>query len=148
MRLIRSGGMLLLRRTQRPPPIQFRGAGYPTRPCPGPRDRDDWPMAPRSGGLSAAAAVARRAFGVRFRGRGAGPRARWRARVTLDEYPDTGCDQARGSAPAKGVSFMRERFNQAADRVNAALGTVWALIASVLIVAVWALTGPIFQFSD
>ncbi|MGZ6344323.1 MAG: low affinity iron permease family protein [Candidatus Limnocylindrales bacterium] len=43
---------------------------------------------------------------------------------------------------------MRERFNQAADRVNAALGTVWALIASVLIVAVWALTGPIFQFSD
>ncbi len=43
---------------------------------------------------------------------------------------------------------MRERFNRAADSINEALGSVWALIASVLVVAVWALTGPLFHFSD
>ncbi len=43
---------------------------------------------------------------------------------------------------------MRERFNQAADRINSALGSVWALLASVMLVAIWAITGPLFHFSD
>jgi low affinity Fe/Cu permease len=43
---------------------------------------------------------------------------------------------------------VRERFNHAADRVTRMLGSLQALIASVLLVVVWAATGPLFHFSD
>ena len=43
---------------------------------------------------------------------------------------------------------INDRFNAIADTLTTALGSFWALIASVLIVVVWALTGPIFNFSD
>lgn len=43
---------------------------------------------------------------------------------------------------------LRDRFNRAASRLTELLGSFQALIASVLIVIVWALTGPIFHFSD
>lgn len=43
---------------------------------------------------------------------------------------------------------MRDAFNRGADRINIALGSLWALVLSVLVVVVWALTGPFFGFSD
>jgi low affinity Fe/Cu permease len=43
---------------------------------------------------------------------------------------------------------FRDRFNRAADRVTAGLGSIWALLGSVGLVVIWAITGPIFQFSD
>jgi low affinity Fe/Cu permease len=43
---------------------------------------------------------------------------------------------------------MHERFDRIADRVTRALGSLRALVAAVLLVAVWGLTGPIFHFSD
>ena len=43
---------------------------------------------------------------------------------------------------------MRDAFNRGADRINLGLGSVWALVLSVLVVVVWALTGPLFGFSD
>jgi low affinity Fe/Cu permease len=43
---------------------------------------------------------------------------------------------------------LHDRFNRIADRITDALGSFIALAASVLIVVVWALTGPIFNFSD
>ena len=43
---------------------------------------------------------------------------------------------------------LRDRFNRGADRVTNALGSLPALVASVLLVVLWALTGPIFHFSD
>jgi len=43
---------------------------------------------------------------------------------------------------------MRDAFNRAADRVNIGLGSAWALVLSVVVVVVWALTGPVFGFSD
>jgi low affinity Fe/Cu permease len=43
---------------------------------------------------------------------------------------------------------MHDAFNRAADRVNAVLGSVWALVLSVLVVVTWAATGPLFKFSD
>jgi low affinity Fe/Cu permease len=43
---------------------------------------------------------------------------------------------------------MHNAFNRAADRANAVLGSVWALILSVIVVVVWAATGPLFKFSD
>jgi low affinity Fe/Cu permease len=43
---------------------------------------------------------------------------------------------------------VAERFNRMADRITTALGSFPALAGSVLIVLVWALTGPLFNFSD
>jgi low affinity Fe/Cu permease len=43
---------------------------------------------------------------------------------------------------------IRDRFNRIADSLTAALGSFTALAASVVLVVVWALTGPIFNFSD
>src|SRR5262245_16182207 len=43
---------------------------------------------------------------------------------------------------------LRDRFDRLADAVAAALGSLGALAASVVLVVVWALTGPIFHFSD
>ena len=41
-----------------------------------------------------------------------------------------------------------DRFMEVSDRVTEALGTPWALSASILLIVVWAATGPIFKFSD
>ena len=43
---------------------------------------------------------------------------------------------------------LRDRFNRISDAITVALGSFAALAGSVLLVAVWALTGPIFGFSD
>ena len=51
---------------------------------------------------------------------------------------------ARGSEPVS----VAERFNRAADRATRLLGSMAALLGSVLLVVVWALTGPLFHFSD
>ncbi|HEY8845367.1 MAG TPA: low affinity iron permease family protein [Candidatus Limnocylindrales bacterium] len=47
------------------------------------------------------------------------------------------------SAPRGG-----ERFNRIADALTRALGSLPALVGSVVLVVVWALTGPLFKFSD
>lgn len=41
-----------------------------------------------------------------------------------------------------------DRFREVSDRVTDVLGTPWALLVSVLVVVVWASTGPVFRFSD
>jgi low affinity Fe/Cu permease len=41
-----------------------------------------------------------------------------------------------------------DRFNTIADKMTRALGSMQALVGSVVLVVVWALTGPIFNFSD
>jgi len=41
-----------------------------------------------------------------------------------------------------------DRFMEVSDGVTEALGTPWALATSILLIAVWALTGPLFRFSD
>ena len=43
---------------------------------------------------------------------------------------------------------LRDRFNEISDRLNTALGSLWAVGLSVFVVLAWALTGPIFNFSD
>lgn len=42
----------------------------------------------------------------------------------------------------------RDRFNRISDRLNVALGSLEAVAISVLIVVVWALVGPLVEFSD
>ena len=41
-----------------------------------------------------------------------------------------------------------DRFMGVSDAVTEALGTPWALALSILVIVVWASTGPIFRFSD
>lgn len=43
---------------------------------------------------------------------------------------------------------LGDRFNRIAARVTESLGSFTALILSVVVVVVWAVTGPIFNFSD
>jgi low affinity Fe/Cu permease len=43
---------------------------------------------------------------------------------------------------------LGERFNRISDGLTVALGSFPALAASVLLVVVWAITGPLFKFSD
>jgi low affinity Fe/Cu permease len=43
---------------------------------------------------------------------------------------------------------LRDRFNVLADDVTTAAGSLPALVGSVALVVIWALTGPIFNFSD
>ena len=43
---------------------------------------------------------------------------------------------------------LRDRFHQLAERLTGSLGSLEALAASIALVVVWALTGPIFNFSD
>ncbi|HUR69066.1 MAG TPA: low affinity iron permease family protein [Candidatus Thermoplasmatota archaeon] len=43
---------------------------------------------------------------------------------------------------------IREWFSKAAGRVARAAGSAWAFMLAVSIIVVWAVTGPIFGFSD
>ena len=43
---------------------------------------------------------------------------------------------------------MREGFRRLAGAITTAVGTPWALLLAIGIVIVWALSGPVFRFSD
>ena len=43
---------------------------------------------------------------------------------------------------------MNETFRKFAQKVSHMAGTSWAFIFAVLIIVVWATTGPIFKYSD
>ena len=52
--------------------------------------------------------------------------------------------------PEERDSFCRVRdsFRHFARKSSEVLGTAWAFIGSLIIIAVWGLTGPMFHFSD
>lgn len=43
---------------------------------------------------------------------------------------------------------MRSGFRKFASTTSRAAGTAWAFVFAVLLIAVWALTGPVFGYSD
>ncbi|HEY3025189.1 MAG TPA: low affinity iron permease family protein [Pyrinomonadaceae bacterium] len=43
---------------------------------------------------------------------------------------------------------MNDMFRKFAQKIAHAMGTSWAFIIAVLIIVVWAATGPLFKFSD
>ncbi len=57
-------------------------------------------------------------------------------------------DTTKATTPNGDRTRLNDRFNRIADRLTTVLGSFWALLGSVLVVVVWALTGPIFNFSD
>jgi low affinity Fe/Cu permease len=67
----------------------------------------------------------------------------------------TALGERRGDGPRRddrpimaSPSPVSDRFNAISDRLTRALGSMQALVGSVVLVVVWALTGPIFNFSD
>jgi low affinity Fe/Cu permease len=48
----------------------------------------------------------------------------------------------------QGGGTLRDRFNHLADGATHALGSIQAVVLSVVVVVVWALSGPLFGFSD
>src|SRR4029078_10688009 len=53
--------------------------------------------------------------------------------------------RGNGTAPCNGA---RERFRQFASMSATAVGSPWAFIIAVALILGWAITGPIFKFSD
>ena len=43
---------------------------------------------------------------------------------------------------------MAEWFRKLAHRISHAAGTVWAFMGALVVILIWALTGPLFHFSD
>lgn len=43
---------------------------------------------------------------------------------------------------------MNEVFRRFSNATSAAVGSSWAFIIAVLVIVVWAITGPLFRFSD
>jgi low affinity Fe/Cu permease len=62
--------------------------------------------------------------------------------------PVTSSTAGAQGTPEQASGDWHDRFNHVADRVTNALGSLPALVGSVLLVVVWGLTGPIFHFSD
>ena len=55
---------------------------------------------------------------------------------------------SRNARKEDGDRDLVDRFLEVSDGVTEALGTPWALAASILLIVIWALTGPLFRFSD
>jgi low affinity Fe/Cu permease len=51
-------------------------------------------------------------------------------------------------APTKGDGSMVDRFGRFAASASYWLGSKWAFILAGTIVLVWAITGPVFRYSD
>jgi low affinity Fe/Cu permease len=43
---------------------------------------------------------------------------------------------------------MNEFFRRVSHRVSELVGTSWAFITAITVIVVWAITGPVFHFSD
>lgn len=43
---------------------------------------------------------------------------------------------------------MSERFRKIATRISAAVGSPWAFLLALVMILAWAVTGPLFNFSD
>ncbi|HEY0610181.1 MAG TPA: low affinity iron permease family protein, partial [Chitinophaga sp.] len=64
--------------------------------------------------------------------------------LTKQEQPPKN-GSGNGNGNKGGVSGFFERF---ASHVMNATGSVWAFIIAMTVIIVWAVTGPIFGFSD
>ena len=58
-----------------------------------------------------------------------------------------GKHRAHPPSPASGPN-VGDRFRAIADRVTLWTGTPWTMGAAVLVILAWAVTGPVFGFSD
>ncbi len=59
--------------------------------------------------------------------------------VERQEVPDRNGDQG---------STFKARFGRVATKVSNATGSAWTFLAAIALIALWAVTGPLFGFSD
>jgi len=43
---------------------------------------------------------------------------------------------------------MQEQFRQFAAKISAVTGSIWVFVVALCVIAAWALSGPLFTFSD
>ena len=58
---------------------------------------------------------------------------------------------AQATAPAppeKRSTGLNDRFREVADHITRSVGSPFALIAAISLILLWAITGPVFGFSD
>src|ERR687896_547139 len=60
----------------------------------------------------------------------------------------TARDNPRRHGAAKGRLTVRDRFDGIAHRVTRLVGSPFALLLAAAVIVVWAVTGPLFGFSD
>jgi len=53
-----------------------------------------------------------------------------------------------GRGATEGESIVNKWFSRFSSKASAVTGSSWAFLSAVLIIAVWALSGPLFNFSD
>jgi low affinity Fe/Cu permease len=53
-----------------------------------------------------------------------------------------------GNAQRQPLSKVRELFRRFAQATSSAVGSPWAFVLAVVVIVAWAVTGPIFRFSD
>jgi len=51
-------------------------------------------------------------------------------------------------SPASKPANLREHFRRFAHSTASAVGSPWAFLVAVIVIIAWALTGPLFHFSD
>ena len=56
--------------------------------------------------------------------------------------------EERADEAAERASPVRAWFGHVATRVSEGAGSVWAFSAAILVILAWAVTGPMFGFSD
>jgi low affinity Fe/Cu permease len=56
--------------------------------------------------------------------------------------------QGDRAAPTRTMRLMKRSFNRVVDTIIHVLGSPGALLVAALVIVVWAVTGPIFGFSD
>jgi low affinity Fe/Cu permease len=62
--------------------------------------------------------------------------------------PGSTAPRTESLAEAPPQETWRDRFNRLADRATLALGSAMAVALSILLVVVWGLVGPLFNYSD
>lgn len=56
--------------------------------------------------------------------------------------------QSKNGAPTAKQGGLRVWFERFSQRVTHATASPWALLVAILVIVVWALTGPLFGFGD
>jgi low affinity Fe/Cu permease len=56
-------------------------------------------------------------------------------------------DLARVNSPLQGAD-MHEAFRKFSQRMAGWVGSPWAFVGAIVLITGWALSGPVFQFSD
>ena len=69
-------------------------------------------------------------------------------RLRTNSLPTIEAKVNQQTMPVEGVTHGSDKFGQFAAKASSWLGSKWAFAGAGLIIVIWALTGPIFHYSD